>query len=601
MKRLSDLSRFYALLDRLTVTIGGSRLLSECDGRMDWPKRGVYFFFEDGEVRSDSGDGPRVVRVGTHALKSGSKTKLWNRLSQHRGSAESGGGNHRGSIFRLLVGDAIMARHPSRAVATWGQGSSAESSIREAERPAEFMVSTAIGAMPFVWVPIDDAPGPDSVRGVIERGSIALLSNSRKSSLDSASGSWLGSDCTRNRVVASDLWNQIHVDESYDPEFLDALETLIDAGPTSDGRSRSASATTADSSTHSQPSPEPSRPPTQAVMGGTNADRICELLAVRPDLDDDEISRRTGISPRQQVNQICRRLERQRVLRRFSGPSGKIVNRLRERRARTVVSPTPAVPTPGVEEPIRPTAVKEEEHHRGNRSSLPSELVGANLVNDDLVPSNLASTLFVLPCSGSKSSYPPGHREAGERILEALPPELAAELLSARASVRVRAEVDETTLVPAWKRYSGTLYQCAGAALAEAVEADRKILILSGGYGVVLATEPIGYYEAVFKPSWWPRGLLERVLCAYAASEGVESVRALASASTSYRKVVENTIWGSNVRDALLLMPLSVGGGAMVKTPRAQGEALASLLRGPLTKGWTSTDGLSLDSVSLGG
>ena len=33
---------------------------------MYWPQRGVYFFMEDGEERSDSGSGLRIVRVGTH-------------------------------------------------------------------------------------------------------------------------------------------------------------------------------------------------------------------------------------------------------------------------------------------------------------------------------------------------------------------------------------------------------------------------------------------------------------------------------------------------------------------------------------------------------
>ena len=135
--------------------------------------------------------------------------------------------------------------------------------------------------------------------------------------------------------------------------------------------------------------------------------------------------------------------------------------------------------------------------------------------------------------------------------------------------------------------------------MKDAIEADQKILILSGGYGVVLATEPIGNYEAVFNPSWWPRGLLERVLLSYAQRKGVQVVRAFASASTSYRKVVERTDWGSVVTDALLLMPAGVGAGAMVKTPRAQGEALSALLRGSLLPGWKSSDGVGLDSRAL--
>src|SRR5688572_20409210 len=118
--RLADLKRFYAVLDALEKHTGGARTLAECSGRLDWPTRGVYFFREAGETRSDTGNGPRVVRVGTHALKAGSGTKLWTRLSQHRGKG-SGGGNHRGSIFRLIVGTSLMARD-NRTVTTWGRG-----------------------------------------------------------------------------------------------------------------------------------------------------------------------------------------------------------------------------------------------------------------------------------------------------------------------------------------------------------------------------------------------------------------------------------------------------------------------------------------------
>ena len=97
------------MLDERQFEVDGFPQLRACHGRMPWPRRGVYFFFEEGEVRSDSGSGPRVVRVGTHALTDRSKTTLWNRLAQHRGVARSGGGNHRGSVFRLLVGQALLA------------------------------------------------------------------------------------------------------------------------------------------------------------------------------------------------------------------------------------------------------------------------------------------------------------------------------------------------------------------------------------------------------------------------------------------------------------------------------------------------------------
>ena len=89
--RVADTIRFYVLLDHIKERAGGCRTLTTCDGRMTWPQRGVYFFFEEGEERSESGGGSRVVRVGTHALKPGSGTSLWNRLSQHPGPAVPGG------------------------------------------------------------------------------------------------------------------------------------------------------------------------------------------------------------------------------------------------------------------------------------------------------------------------------------------------------------------------------------------------------------------------------------------------------------------------------------------------------------------------------
>jgi len=81
--------------------------------------------------------------------------------------------------------------------------------------------------MPFIWLPIEDVPSPESARGYIERNSIALLSNYNKASLDPPSKIWLGHDSDRERVRNSGLWNQNHVDETYDPTFLIKLEQLV--------------------------------------------------------------------------------------------------------------------------------------------------------------------------------------------------------------------------------------------------------------------------------------------------------------------------------------------------------------------------------------
>lgn len=225
-QRLADLQAFYSIIARLENGLGGMRTLGDCSGRLNWPKRGVYFFMEKSEVRSSSGNGLRIVRVGTHALKSASQTRLWTRLSQHRGGRRTGGGNHRGSIFRLIVGAALIARH-GYEFPTWGSGQSASADVRVGEVDLEREVTSLIGAMPFVWVRVDDEPSAGSMRGYIERNTIALLSNFGKTPIDAPSVGWLGHDCNRERVKKSGLWNSNHVDETYDPAFLECLEMHV--------------------------------------------------------------------------------------------------------------------------------------------------------------------------------------------------------------------------------------------------------------------------------------------------------------------------------------------------------------------------------------
>ena len=235
--RFSDTRRFYELVERLEGEVGGTSLLDECTGRMGWPGRGLYFFFERGEMRSGSGAGLRVVRVGTHALKEGSKSTLWGRLSQHRGTVRNGGGNHRGSIFRLLVGIALASRCGIPLPRSWGEGGDPgtaasrlgmeRAEVKRSEAELEALVSRYIGAMPFLFLGVKDEPGPASDRGFIERNAIALLSAYPKASPDPASTGWLGCSSGRERVCLSGLWNNNHVDEAYDPSFLDLMEMRI--------------------------------------------------------------------------------------------------------------------------------------------------------------------------------------------------------------------------------------------------------------------------------------------------------------------------------------------------------------------------------------
>lgn len=225
--RRSDLVRFYQALAQLEEKLMGRRVLAECDGRMNWPRRGVYFFFEHSERRVDTGTGDRIVRVGTHALKQGSKTTLWKRLSQHRGVKRSGGGNHRGSVFRLHLGKALLRRGTNLNCRSWGDGSNAPADVRRKEQHLEFLVSGIVCAMPFLWLGIDDPAGLGSERGYIERNAIALLSNFNRLALDPPTDAWLGQHSASERVRDSGLWNSNHVDEMYDDAFLNRLEQLV--------------------------------------------------------------------------------------------------------------------------------------------------------------------------------------------------------------------------------------------------------------------------------------------------------------------------------------------------------------------------------------
>ena len=236
--RLADTQRFYELLERLELQIGGPRYLSACNGRMEWPKRGIYFFFERGEARSGSGGGPRVVRVGTHAVTARSRTSLWGRLRQHRGDARMLGGKHRSSIFRGLVGEALARRDGGAPPASWKRPGVSKArgksllrlpEVEEAERVLEGRVSLYIGAMPFVWLGVGDEPSRDSDRSFIEGNAIALLSGAVEPAPDPPSATWLGRAVDRpgDRVPRSGLWNQEHTETSYNPSFLEIMEAWV--------------------------------------------------------------------------------------------------------------------------------------------------------------------------------------------------------------------------------------------------------------------------------------------------------------------------------------------------------------------------------------
>ena len=85
-------------------------------------------------------------------------------------------------------------------------------------------MSSYIGRMPFLWLSVDDQPGPRSDRGILERNCIGLLSNVDKANvIDRPGGTWLGRFSVRQTVRHSGLWNQNHVAEQYDMAQIERI------------------------------------------------------------------------------------------------------------------------------------------------------------------------------------------------------------------------------------------------------------------------------------------------------------------------------------------------------------------------------------------
>jgi len=226
--RIAHLDRFYGLLERLRVLRGAKPCTLSSYSVRDVASRGIYFFFERSESRMLSPAQARVVRIGTHSVSQGSKATLWGRLRTHRG-ADGGKGNHRGSIFRLHVGEALLRRSDIASdFSSWGIGQSARQTIRMAEEEIELQVSEIIGAMSMLCLEVADASSADSDRSYLERNLIALVAGAN-GPIDLPSSDWLGHHSSRSAVRDSGLWNVNYVYDDYDSQVLDILEEYVRA------------------------------------------------------------------------------------------------------------------------------------------------------------------------------------------------------------------------------------------------------------------------------------------------------------------------------------------------------------------------------------
>jgi len=179
-------------------------------------------------------------------------------------------------------------------------------------------------------------------------------------------------------------------------------------------------------------------------------------------------------------------------------------------------------------------------------------------------------TMIILECSGDKA-------HGGERSIATHVTPWIDDLLEARRRVAAYVQIDASRLMPAWQRYIGTFYESCQPTLASAVAADAKIVIISGGYGVVMASEPIGDYKRVFRLSdWGPGEPVQRALIRRAEATHAEIVVAFVARSTDYAKVVCKTPWHQLGLPTYLVARRRARDGAQYKVPLTLAKAFTA-------------------------
>ena len=223
--RANDLRALYQLIGQHRSS-GKTFLLKNLNSN-NIPPKGVYVFLDKTE-RNFLGRDPRIVRIGTHAVSKGSKATLRSRLRNHMG-LNDGRGNHRGSIFRLHVGRAMLERgDTSSSIPTWGQGQSAPASVQELEADHERRVSKYLGELEVFIIEIDDESSKHSMRAVAERQLISLYSEALLP-IDIPSANWLGLSSPLDKIVQSGLWNIREVGSQYKPKSKGCVTQIVEA------------------------------------------------------------------------------------------------------------------------------------------------------------------------------------------------------------------------------------------------------------------------------------------------------------------------------------------------------------------------------------
>lgn len=222
--RIRDARKLYQFIE--SARSRGKTFLLRNLSEQVLPDRGVYVFLDPAEPSTISG-GPRIVRIGTHAVSRGSSATLRGRLRNHMGTA-NGSGGHRGSVFRLHIGSAMLNSASGKwgQIPTWGIGQQASRDILDNEADLERDVSAYLANLEVFIIPINDLPSKESLRAKVETQLIGLMT-ANSLPLERPSSHWLGRHSIVSEIRSTGLWNVRDVGRPYWPSRKGSVHQIV--------------------------------------------------------------------------------------------------------------------------------------------------------------------------------------------------------------------------------------------------------------------------------------------------------------------------------------------------------------------------------------
>ena len=174
------------------------------------PEKGIYFFYEDGEVWGHGGDKPRIVRIGTHKngnLRSRIKEhylldKSWMNFNENKPKPSDR------SIFRKNIGRALLNKDMDGYLQIWNinfirsrnkELFGSKRNIEKEKRVEEMITRIIREKFSFRFIVLDS----QKERKRLERSLIGTVAQCK---LCKPSANWLGNYSPIQKIRESGLW-----------------------------------------------------------------------------------------------------------------------------------------------------------------------------------------------------------------------------------------------------------------------------------------------------------------------------------------------------------------------------------------------------------